>query len=53
MVGGVIPPDDVPALHAAGAAAVFPPGTVLAQSAIQLLEALNARLGYSQAPVAA
>ncbi len=48
VVGGVIPPDDVAALHEAGAAAVFPPGTVLAQSAIQLLEELNARLGYSQ-----
>ena len=53
VVGGVIPPDDVGALHDAGAAAVFPPGTVLAQSAIQLLEALNARLGYSQAQAAA
>ena len=48
VVGGVIPPDDVQALKDAGAAAVFPPGTVLAQSAIQLLEELNARLGYSQ-----
>ena len=52
VVGGVIPPDDVPALHKAGAAAVFPPGTVLAQSAIQLLEALNARLGYAQGQAA-
>ncbi len=52
VVGGVIPPDDVLALEGAGAAAVFPPGTVLAQSAIRLLEALNARLGYAQVQAA-
>ena len=33
----------------AGAAAVYPPGTVLAEAAVDLLEKLNARLGYAQA----
>ena len=35
-------------LRDAGAAAIFPPGTVIAEAAIKLLEQLNARLGYSQ-----
>ena len=43
VVGGVIPPDDVEALRAAGAAAVFPPGTVIADAAIDLLAELDAR----------
>jgi methylmalonyl-CoA mutase len=41
VVGGVIPPADVPALREAGAAAVFGPGTVIADSALALLDALN------------
>jgi len=49
VVGGVIPPSDFQALRDAGAAAIFPPGTVIAQAAIELLEKLNAKLGYSQA----
>ncbi len=48
VVGGVIPPSDFQALLDAGAAAIFPPGTVIADAAIKLLEQLNARLGYSQ-----
>ncbi|HEY1228645.1 MAG TPA: methylmalonyl-CoA mutase, partial [Ramlibacter sp.] len=36
VVGGVIPPQDVPALHEAGAAAVFPPGTVIPEAARDL-----------------
>ena len=43
VVGGVIPPDDIEALRAAGAAAVFPPGTVIADAAIDLLAELDAR----------
>jgi methylmalonyl-CoA mutase len=39
-VGGVIPPQDHDALRAAGAVAIFPPGTVIAESALQLLDAL-------------
>jgi methylmalonyl-CoA mutase len=41
VVGGVIPPADVPALQEASAAAVFGPGTVIADSALALLDALN------------
>jgi methylmalonyl-CoA mutase len=46
VVGGVIPPDDVPTLKEMGAAAVFPPGTVIAESALDLLEKLSAQLGH-------
>jgi len=46
VVGGVIPPDDHDALYAAGAAAIFPPGTVIAEAAIGLLHKLAERLGY-------
>lgn len=41
IVGGVIPPQDFDALRTAGAAAIFPPGTVIADSAIRMLELLN------------
>ena len=40
VVGGVIPPQDYDALHEAGAAAVFGPGTVIAQAASELLRKL-------------
>ncbi len=46
VVGGVIPPDDVPTLLEMGAAAVFPPGTVIADAALGLLEKLSAQLGH-------
>ena len=42
VVGGVVPPDDHEALHAAGAAAVFGPGTVLTDAAVALVEKLSA-----------
>ena len=42
VIGGVIPPDDVPTLKEMGAAAVFLPGTVIAESALDLLEKLSA-----------
>ena len=48
VVGGVIPPGDFQALRDAGAAAIFPPGTVVAEAAVELLERLNENLGYSQ-----
>jgi methylmalonyl-CoA mutase len=48
VVGGVIPPDDVQPLLDAGAAAVYPPGTVLADAALDLLDKLNLELGYAQ-----
>jgi methylmalonyl-CoA mutase len=44
VVGGVIPPDDVQPLLDAGASAVFPPGTVIAQAALELLDDLERRL---------
>ncbi|MGX9980637.1 methylmalonyl-CoA mutase [Methylobacterium fujisawaense] len=46
-IGGVIPPGDYEALTAAGAAAIFPPGTVIAEAAVKLIRALNERLGYA------
>ena len=46
VVGGVIPPDDVPTLLDMGAAAVFPPGTVIAEAALGLLEKLSKQLGH-------
>jgi len=47
VVGGVIPPQDFDELRAAGAAAIFPPGTVIADSAIELIDVLNKRLAAS------
>ncbi|HZC52897.1 MAG TPA: methylmalonyl-CoA mutase, partial [Mycobacterium sp.] len=47
VVGGVIPPDDFDELYAAGAAAIFPPGTVISEAAIGLLNKLAERLGYT------
>ncbi len=47
VVGGVIPPGDFDELYAAGATAIFPPGTVIADAAIGLLTKLAERLGYS------
>ncbi len=41
VVGGVIPPDDHAPLRAAGAAAIFGPGTVIADAALALLDALE------------
>ncbi len=41
VVGGVIPPEDVPTLRQMGAAAIYPPGTVIADSALELLERLS------------
>ncbi len=44
VVGGVIPTQDYDALRAAGAAAIFGPGTVIAESAMQMLHVLNEQL---------
>ncbi|MDT4925873.1 MAG: methylmalonyl-CoA mutase, partial [Pseudonocardiales bacterium] len=44
VVGGVIPPQDFDALRAAGAAAIFPPGTVIAHAALELLAKLTEQL---------
>ncbi|GAA1463877.1 methylmalonyl-CoA mutase [Williamsia maris] len=46
VVGGVIPPGDFDELYAAGAAAIFPPGTVIADSAVELITKLAVELGH-------
>lgn len=46
VVGGVIPPDDVQQLLDMGAAAVFPPGTVIADAALDLLRQLATSLEH-------
>jgi methylmalonyl-CoA mutase len=48
VIGGVIPPEDIATLKEMGAAAVYPPGGVIAEIAQDLLGALNAKLGYAQ-----
>ena len=47
VVGGVIPPQDYNALYDAGAKAIFPPGTVISEAAIDLLEKLASALGHT------
>jgi methylmalonyl-CoA mutase len=49
IVGGVVPPQDYDELYKAGAEAIFPPGTVIADAAEDLIHKLNARLGHSEA----
>ncbi|TNE44369.1 MAG: methylmalonyl-CoA mutase [Deltaproteobacteria bacterium] len=49
VVGGVIPPQDYDALYEAGAAAIFGPGTVIADAAITLLDQLEENLGFGDA----
>jgi methylmalonyl-CoA mutase len=46
VVGGVIPPGDFDELYAAGATAIYPPGTVIADAAVSLVNKLAERLGY-------
>ena len=46
VVGGVIPPQDFDALYKAGAAAIFPPGTVISEAASDLLTKLVATLAH-------
>ena len=41
VVGGVVPPQDFAALREAGAKAIFGPGTVIADAALQLLDQLE------------
>jgi methylmalonyl-CoA mutase len=48
VVGGVIPPEDYSALRDAGVAAIFPPGAVVPEAAIEVLDRLNEALGYAQ-----
>jgi methylmalonyl-CoA mutase len=48
VVGGVVPSQDYDALQKAGAEAIFPPGTVIAEAAEKLLKTLRHRLGHDQ-----
>jgi len=48
VVGGVVPPQDYDALKKAGAEAIFPPGTVIAEAAEELVKSLNRRLGHAR-----
>jgi methylmalonyl-CoA mutase len=48
VVGGVVPPQDYDALTKAGAEAIFPPGTVIAEAAEKLLKSLSKRLGHGR-----
>ena len=41
VVGGVVPPQDHDELHRAGVSAIFPPGTVIADAAAELLDELR------------
>ena len=43
LVGGVVPPHDVVPLRKAGAAAVFGPGTVITEAAVEVLNRLEKR----------
>jgi methylmalonyl-CoA mutase len=44
----VVPPQDYDELEQAGAEAIFPPGTVIADAAEALIGKLNERLGHRQ-----
>ena len=46
VIGGVIPPDDVPVLKQMGASAVYLPGTVIGEAVVDLIGTLSGRLGY-------
>ena len=48
VVGGVIPPEDFQALRDAGVAAIFTPGTVVPEAAIEVMDRLNEQMGYAQ-----
>jgi methylmalonyl-CoA mutase len=48
VVGGVVPPQDYETLKQAGAEAIFPPGTVIADAAENLLKTLHKRLGHGK-----
>lgn len=48
VAGGVIPPGDHDELRAAGATAIFGPGTVIADAAAELLGTLGERLGHQK-----
>jgi methylmalonyl-CoA mutase len=47
VVGGVIPPSDYDELFKSGAKAVFGPGTSIPTAAANLIDKLNAQMGYA------
>ncbi len=47
VAGGVIPPQDYDDLYKAGAQAIFPPGTVISDAVVELLEKLSEALNHS------
>jgi methylmalonyl-CoA mutase len=49
VVGGVVPPQDHEALRQVGVAAIFGPGTVIADAALTLLATLARHLGHDEA----
>jgi methylmalonyl-CoA mutase len=53
VVGGIIPEQDFDALRAAGASAIFPPGTIVTEAAATLIEQLNQYHGYAQKALSA
>ena len=46
VVGGVVPPQDYEELKVAGASAIFPPGTVISEAAIELINKIAAFNGF-------
>ncbi len=46
VVGGVVPPQDYEELKEAGASAIFPPGTVISEAAIELINKIAAFNGF-------
>jgi methylmalonyl-CoA mutase len=49
VVGGVIPASDFEALYAAGVSAIYTPGTVITEAAVDLLRRLSERLAETRA----
>ncbi|WP_193188791.1 methylmalonyl-CoA mutase [Nisaea sediminum] len=47
VVGGVVPPQDYDALYKAGAKAIFPPGTVISEAAVDLIGKIGEVLGHT------
>lgn len=47
VVGGVVPPQDYDALYEAGAKAIFPPGTVISDAAVDLIAKIGEVLGHT------
>jgi methylmalonyl-CoA mutase len=43
VVGGIIPPGDIPQLESHGVAAVFPPGTMIGSAGLELMDILGKR----------